>query len=109
MLQIKVNPSLPHLDSTSSENTQETTQERPLHQNRNTAAVLLIVVFQIADVEPAINMEWGNFRSSHLPLTQYDQALDADSLNPGEQIFEKMISGMYFAKLFSTLSQYDMP
>lgn len=33
-----------------------------------------------------INMEWGNFRSSHLPLTEYDQALDAESLNPGEQV-----------------------
>ena len=33
-----------------------------------------------------INMEWGNFRSSHLPLTEYDHALDAESLNPGEQV-----------------------
>ena len=33
-----------------------------------------------------INMEWGNFRSSHLPLTDYDHALDAESLNPGEQV-----------------------
>ncbi|KAI3940921.1 hypothetical protein MKW92_034261 [Papaver armeniacum] len=41
-----------------------------------------------------INMEWGNFRSSHLPLTEYDQALDQESLNVGEQIFEKIISGM---------------
>ncbi|XVE98081.1 hypothetical protein REPUB_Repub03eG0074700 [Reevesia pubescens] len=46
-----------------------------------------------------INMEWGNFRSSHLPLTEYDHALDADSLNPGEQIFEKMISGMYLGEI----------
>ncbi|EOY30639.1 Hexokinase 1 isoform 1 [Theobroma cacao] len=46
-----------------------------------------------------INMEWGNFRSSHLPLTEYDQELDADSLNPGEQIFEKMISGMYLGEI----------
>ncbi|KAE8666851.1 Hexokinase-1 [Hibiscus syriacus] len=33
-----------------------------------------------------INMEWGNFRSSHLPLTEYDQELDAGSLNPREQV-----------------------
>ncbi|MFS7950386.1 putative hexokinase [Helianthus anomalus] len=46
-----------------------------------------------------INMEWGNFRSSHLPLTEYDNTLDAESLNPGEQIFEKMISGMYLGEL----------
>ncbi|KAK7319943.1 hypothetical protein RJT34_04672 [Clitoria ternatea] len=46
-----------------------------------------------------INMEWGNFRSSHLPLTEYDQALDAESLNPGDQIFEKLISGMYLGEI----------
>ncbi|KAJ9688309.1 hypothetical protein PVL29_014149 [Vitis rotundifolia] len=46
-----------------------------------------------------INMEWGNFRSSHLPLTEYDQVLDAESLNPGEQIFEKIISGMYLGDI----------
>lgn len=31
-------------------------------------------------------MEWGNFRSSHLPITEYDHALDLESLNPGEQV-----------------------
>ncbi|KAL4294438.1 hypothetical protein AHAS_Ahas18G0228100 [Arachis hypogaea] len=36
--------------------------------------------------------DMGNFQSSHLPLTEYDVALDAESLNPGEQIFEKLIS-----------------
>ncbi|KAL8129691.1 hypothetical protein V2J09_018846 [Rumex salicifolius] len=49
--------------------------------------------------EMVINMEWGNFRSSHLPLTEYDAALDAESLNPGEQIYEKMISGMYLGEI----------
>ncbi|XP_058206690.1 hexokinase-1-like [Rhododendron vialii] len=49
--------------------------------------------------EMAINMEWGNFRSSHLPLTEYDQAMDSESLNPGEQIFEKIISGMYLGEV----------
>jgi hexokinase len=74
-----------------------------------------------------INMEWGNFRSSHLPLTEFDVALDAESLNPGEQvlplicyrlwsflyplvcidsaalfscqIYEKLISGMYMGEI----------
>ncbi|KAJ6814653.1 hexokinase-2-like [Iris pallida] len=49
--------------------------------------------------EMVINMEWGNFHSSHLPLTEYDQALDDESLNPGEQIFEKLISGMYLGEI----------
>ncbi|XAR53392.1 Hexokinase [Bertholletia excelsa] len=49
--------------------------------------------------EMVINTEWGNFQSSHLPLTEHDRALDAESLNPGEQIFEKMISGMYLGEV----------
>ncbi|KAG6662157.1 hexokinase-1-like isoform X1 [Carya illinoinensis] len=49
--------------------------------------------------EMVINMEWGNFRSSHLPLTEYDEELDVESLNPGEQIFEKIISGMYLGDI----------
>lgn len=31
-------------------------------------------------------MEWGNFRSTHLPLTDYDHSLDTESLNPGDQV-----------------------
>ncbi|KAK4343410.1 hypothetical protein RND71_036504 [Anisodus tanguticus] len=49
--------------------------------------------------EMVINMEWGNFRSSHLPVTEYDQSLDVESLNPGEQIYEKLISGMYLGDI----------
>lgn len=33
-----------------------------------------------------INTEWGNFKSSHLPLTEYDHELDAETLHPGEQV-----------------------
>ncbi|XP_074563849.1 hexokinase-2-like [Curcuma longa] len=49
--------------------------------------------------EMVINMEWGNFRYSHLPTTDYDHELDAESLNPGEQIYEKLISGMYLGEI----------
>ncbi|KAF9623226.1 hypothetical protein IFM89_000715 [Coptis chinensis] len=45
--------------------------------------------------EMVINMEWGNFRSVHLPLTEYDHALDVESLNVGEQSFGKIISGFH--------------
>lgn len=31
-------------------------------------------------------MEWGNFRSDKLPSSEYDKALDFESLNPGEQV-----------------------
>ncbi|KAL5220634.1 hypothetical protein ABZP36_025347 [Zizania latifolia] len=46
-----------------------------------------------------INMEWGNFFSCLLPVTEFDQSLDKDSLNPGEQIYEKLISGMYLGEI----------
>ncbi|ODM96715.1 Hexokinase type 2 [Orchesella cincta] len=49
-----------------------------------------------------INTEWGNFgRSGCLDdiLTEYDREIDEKSLNPGEQVFEKMISGMYMGEL----------
>lgn len=33
-----------------------------------------------------VNMEWGNFWSSHLPRTSYDMALDDESPNPNDQV-----------------------
>ncbi|MCM8790692.1 MAG: hypothetical protein NC938_03220 [Candidatus Omnitrophica bacterium] len=44
-----------------------------------------------------INIEWGNFNK--LKLSCYDRLLDGKSGNPGEQIMEKMVSGMYLGKL----------
>lgn len=46
-----------------------------------------------------VNMEWGNFWSSHLPRTTYDIDLDAKSPNRNDQGFEKMISGMYLGDI----------
>ncbi|KAK6798270.1 hypothetical protein RDI58_005972 [Solanum bulbocastanum] len=46
----------------------------------------------------AINSQWGNFRSSHLPITEFDTSLDAESSYPGNQIFEKLISGTYLGE-----------
>ncbi|XP_006658518.3 hexokinase-1-like [Oryza brachyantha] len=46
-----------------------------------------------------INTEWGSFAAPCLPLTEFDEALDAESLNPGEQTFEKLISGMYLGEI----------
>ncbi|KAG8077870.1 hypothetical protein GUJ93_ZPchr0007g5898 [Zizania palustris] len=46
-----------------------------------------------------INMEWGNFKSEILPHSEYDSALDFECLNPGEQIYEKMISGLYLGEI----------
>ncbi|KAG6388446.1 hypothetical protein SASPL_149872 [Salvia splendens] len=45
-----------------------------------------------------INTEWGAF-SRGLPLTEFDREMDAASINPGQQIFEKTISGMYLGEI----------
>lgn len=50
------------------------------------------------DVPVIINTESGNFSAA--PETSYDQRLDQKSDNPGEQRFEKMISGKYLGELF---------
>jgi hexokinase len=49
--------------------------------------------------EMVINMEWGDFYSAHLPITDIDRELDEVSVNPGEQPFEKLISGMYLGEI----------
>lgn len=49
-----------------------------------------------------VNTEWGAFGDNHcleFLRTQYDHDIDNESLNPGKQIFEKMISGMYMGEL----------
>ncbi|KAG5561091.1 hypothetical protein RHGRI_004193 [Rhododendron griersonianum] len=42
--------------------------------------------------------EWGAF-STGITLTQFDRDMDVESINPGEQIFEKTISGMYLDEI----------
>lgn len=48
-----------------------------------------------------INTEWGSFDNAMntLPDTQYDRDLDAESVNPGIQMFEKRISGMFLGEI----------
>jgi hexokinase len=49
-----------------------------------------------------INTEWGAFGNNKCLRnfrTRWDDVLDAGSINPGKQIFEKMISGMYLGEL----------
>jgi len=51
--------------------------------------------------EMIINTEWGSFDNhlSVLPDTPYDRSLDAESNNPGIQMFEKRISGMFLGEI----------
>ncbi|KAM6931419.1 hexokinase-2 [Xenentodon cancila] len=49
-----------------------------------------------------VNTEWGAFGddgSLEDVRTDTDREIDAGSLNPGKQLFEKMISGMYMGEL----------
>lgn len=48
-----------------------------------------------------VNAEWGSFDNSMnvLPNTPYDQDLDKESVNPGLQMFEKRVSGMFLGEI----------
>lgn len=39
----------------------------------------------MSDYFQIVNTEWGAF-SNGLPLTEYDREMDAESINPGEQV-----------------------
>ncbi|XP_067632099.1 hexokinase type 2-like [Eurosta solidaginis] len=49
-----------------------------------------------------INVEWGAFGEKggidHV-TTEYDRVIDKNSLNPGAQLYEKMVAGMYLGEL----------
>jgi len=51
--------------------------------------------------EMIVNTEWGSFDNSlrTLPNSPYDVQLDKDSVNPGIQMFEKRVSGMFLGEL----------
>ncbi|KAI0019690.1 hypothetical protein F4780DRAFT_771097 [Xylariomycetidae sp. FL0641] len=48
-----------------------------------------------------INTEWGSFDNqlNILPSTPYDVELDKKSINPGFQMFEKRVSGMFLGEI----------
>ena len=51
--------------------------------------------------EMIVNTEWGSFDNqlSVLPNTPYDRDLDKESVNPGIQMFEKRVSGMFLGEI----------
>ncbi|KAJ5143533.1 uncharacterized protein N7515_002320 [Penicillium bovifimosum] len=59
------------------------------------------VHFEDTTGEMIINAEWGSFdnQMSVLPTTVFDDELDADSNNPGVQMFEKRVSGMFLGEI----------
>jgi hexokinase len=66
--------------------------------------------------EMIINTEWGSFDNGLkvLPTTPYDVALDEESVNPGIQMFEKRVSGMFLGEILrrsivNLLKDKDVP
>lgn len=51
--------------------------------------------------EMVVNTEWGSFDNEMevLPTTLYDDQLDKESVNPGIQMFEKRVSGMFLGEI----------
>ncbi|KAL7923421.1 hypothetical protein ACQKWADRAFT_289619 [Trichoderma austrokoningii] len=51
--------------------------------------------------EMVINTEWGSFDNelNVLPSTAWDAALDKESVNPGIQMYEKRVSGMFLGEI----------
>jgi len=51
--------------------------------------------------EMIVNTEWGSFDNTMtvLPNTPYDKGLDEESVNPGIQMFEKRVSGMFLGEI----------
>jgi len=60
-----------------------------------------------------INTEWGSYDNalSVLPNTQFDIDLDRESVNPGIQMFEKRVSGMFLGEILrrALLTLYQHP
>jgi len=54
-----------------------------------------------------INIEWGNFNKQR--STRYDRKLDKCSGNPGRQLLEKMVSGMYMGEVARRLAKDLLP
>lgn len=54
------------------------------------------------DLEIAINCEWGAFDNEGvvLPRTAYDKWIDTHSPRVGQQLFEKMVAGLYLGEIF---------
>lgn len=57
--------------------------------------------YDTASGEMIINAEWGSFDNhlSVLPSTVFDRELDDNSNNPGVQMFEKRVSGMFLGEI----------
>ncbi|OAY80988.1 Hexokinase-1, partial [Ananas comosus] len=72
--------------------------ENPHNKHRDTVSSSFILI-ELLQYDHIINMELGNFKSPNLPITEFDTDLDAASANPGEQIFAKLVCGVYLGDI----------
>jgi hexokinase len=61
----------------------------------------LVGEYDTSTGEMVINTEWGSFDNqlNVLPNTPWDISLDKDSVNPGLQMYEKRVSGMFLGEI----------
>ncbi|KAH0868461.1 hypothetical protein HID58_075483, partial [Brassica napus] len=53
-----------------------------------------------------VNMEWGNFSSSHLPRTSYDIDLDAESPNPNDMVIFGSLLNLPFSIWYCIMNKH---
>ena len=89
------------MDTSPSNNTTNGSSENQSQQPHNSSDLMIV------------NTEWGSFDNSLtvLPTTPYDTSLDRDSNNPGIQMFEKRVSGMFLGEILrrALLDLYNHP
>lgn len=54
-----------------------------------------------------VNTEWGAF-SNGLPLTEFDREMDADSINPGEQVSANIYAGRDYHSSGVHVTKYNI-
>ncbi|TKR81417.1 hypothetical protein L596_015287 [Steinernema carpocapsae] len=63
----------------------------------------------LGDEEMIVNTEWGGFGDDgalDFVRTNFDKAVDAITINPGRQLYEKMISGMYMGEIVRVVLEH---
>ena len=51
------------------------------------------------DFEETLDLLYSYLGALDQWITKYDREIDANSVNPGKQIYEKMIAGMYLGEI----------
>lgn len=69
-----------------------------LHESGSLASTVVTAASAVGACT-AVNTEWGGFHSAAVPRCGADDAMDAESFRPGEQLLEKAVSGYYLGEV----------